>query len=179
MTVWAYVENKQVKGVYDRLPTSWKNISGFHHLANDLSYLESLGWYYIVKSTETFDTTKYYVSKTIYTFENDSVIESLSLKAREAVTYVNPINAIRDKRDSMLAVSDIYQLADWQKTFSEQLKLDWLLCRQQLRDLPEIYANTGELTWPSNFDSLIDNSKASMAAYLASLEQGVTEDVAN
>ncbi len=179
MTVWAYVENEQVKGVYDRLPTSWKNISGFHHLANDLPYLESLGWYSIVKSTETFDSSKYYVTGTTYVFNNDSVVESLSLRAREDVTYVNPISTIRDRRNSMLAVSDIYQLADWQKTFSEQLKLDWLLCRQQLRDLPEIYANTGELTWPSNFDSLIDISKASMVAYLASLEQGATENVVN
>ena len=180
MTKWAYVENNEIKGVYDRLPTSWKNISGLNTLENDVGMLSSLGWKQ-VSIYASYDADKYNEMGYTFSIQNGEVIGTPILKektALDATTVEDPLlQDIRAQRDKLLAQSDIYQLGDWQKAFDETLKLRWLLYRAALRDVPQVYLSTGVASWPEELGILIDNSISSMSSYLASLsEQSALEE---
>lgn len=174
MTKWAFVENNTIEGVYDQLPTSWRNISGFKFLENDIEKLKTLGWYQI-KTYNDYDSNLY--NEVGYTFNilDDEVIGNpiLKEKTQESIPDINVENDIlsniRNERDRLLKQSDVYQLSDWQKTFSEDLKLKWLLYRVKLRDIPQIYVDTKQLEWPSELALLILESNNSMNTYISNL----------
>jgi len=172
MTKWAYIENNEIKGTYDKLPTSWRNISGLNTLEYDLDYLTSLGWHKIDTYT-SYDSNIY--SELGYTFElvNGLVVGTpiLQEKTTPAVIELEDtyLTAIRAKRDRLLYQSDIYQLGDWQIAFDLSLKTRWLLYRASLRDVPQIYLTSGSITWPAGLNELIDDSNTSMSTYLSSL----------
>jgi hypothetical protein len=183
MTKWAYIENNEIMGVYDKLPASWRNISGFNKLEDDLNYLIGLGWLKI-------DTYTYYDANIYnefgYTFELvDGVVVGNPILKEKVVSNLEPVEDpqlafIRTQRDKLLLQSDIYQLGDWQKVFDESLKNRWLLYRATLRDVPQNYLITGVIVWPAGLDALIIDSKSSMATYIANIatvvEQSVLEE---
>ncbi len=177
MTKWAYVENNEIRGVYDRLPTSWKNISGLNTLENDLDTLMGLGWHR-VSSYGSYDTTKY--NEMGYTF---SIVDGMVVGTpilQEKIAPQEPVHdfigEIRSIRDSLLIQSDIYQLADWQTTFDSTLKNRWLLYRAKLRDLPQTYESTGILDWPTDLSELLTDSNLAMQAYIDSITNPVVEE---
>lgn len=53
-------------------------------------------------------------------------------------------NAIRSTRNSLLAKSDYTQMPDWPGD-----KEAWKKYRQALRDLPQTYADTASIIWPT------------------------------
>ncbi len=178
MTKWAYVENNEIRGVYDRLPTSWKNISGLNTLENDLDTLMGLGWHR-VSSYDSYDSTKY--NEMGYTF---SIVDGevrgtpiLKEKTIEPTPEPNVLSDIRSIRDSLLIQSDIYQLADWQVTFDNTLKNRWLLYRAKLREVPQIYETTGNLDWPTDLNELLTDSNSAMQAYLTLLTEPIVTEV--
>ena len=178
MTKWAYVENNEIKGVYDRLPTSWKNISGFNTLENDLNTLIGLGWYR-VSSYDSYDSTKYNEMGYTFSIVNGAVVGTPILKEKtiEATPEPNILGDIRTIRDSLLIQSDIYQLADWQVTFDNTLKNRWLLYRAKLREVPQIYETTGNLDWPTDLNELLADSNSAMQAYLVLLTEPVVMEI--
>lgn len=172
MTKWAHVENNEIKGVYDRLPISWKNVSGFNTLADDVELLKTFGWFSI-SEYQSYDAELYNEIGYTYSIVNGEVIASPILQLKTIIppseTVSNELREIRIQRDKLLAESDVYQLGDWQKVFDESLKLRWLLYRAALRDVPETYLSNGVLSWPADIESLIFDSKSSMALYLSSI----------
>lgn len=48
---------------------------------------------------------------------------------------------VREVRNSLLNVSDVYVMADRWDTYTDQKKNEWRIYRQSLRDLPQTYAN--------------------------------------
>lgn len=55
MANYAYVENNQIVGVYDLLPTNWRNYSNFFALKDDSEFLQTLGWYSLVNVVPDYD----------------------------------------------------------------------------------------------------------------------------
>ena len=172
MTKWAHVENNEIKGVYDRLPISWKNVSGFNMLADNLEVLKTFNWL-PVSEYESYDAERYNEIGYTYSIVNSRVIASPILQLKTIISYSesvsNELREIRIQRDKLLAESDVYQLGDWQKVFDESLKLRWLLYRAALRDVPETYLSKGVLSWPTGLESLVSDSKTSMTSYLSGL----------
>lgn len=172
MTKWAYVENNTIVGVYDRLPASWKHISGFNFLADDEPFLRSIGWSRVDTSNCVFDTNLYNECGLTYRLDGGIVFADPILveKVVHVSTY-SPIDEIRQQRDAMLKDSDVYQLADWQIAFTQELKTAWLLYRSKLRDIPQQFEELGYVVWPEELTSLIDQSRSQMREYVASLGQ--------
>lgn len=56
-------------------------------------------------------------------------------------------NMLREERDKLLAESDYTQIAD--VPFSDEKKLEWLMYRQELRDLPDEYEPTSTPSYPN------------------------------
>jgi len=182
MTKWAYIENNEIKGTYDRLPTSWKNISGFNYLQSDLEQLKSLGWHSISTYLQ-YDRNLY--NEVGYTFDivDGTVVGTPILK--EIVHEPEPVIVVEDQtlshmrneRDGLLKQSDIYQLADWQTTFSADLKLRWLEYRAKLRDMPQVYADTNQIVWPLDGSTLLSDSNSSMSSYISNLYATTQETI--
>lgn len=179
MTKWAYVENNEIKGVYDRLPNSWKNISGLNTLENDLDMLSSLGWKQ-VSNYDTYDSDKYNEMGYTFSIQDGEVRGTPILKEKIPVveSVYDPLLSVREERDRLLYQSDIYQLADWQMTFDTVLKNRWLLYRSKLRDVPQVYESTGILDWPTDLNQLLADSNIAMQAYVASIATTSEEVVA-
>lgn len=74
MARFAYVEDGVIISVHDRLPTSWKNISNFHHFENRLDEIEQYGWKVIQQTTYYNPATHKAVSSNYY-IKNGSVFE--------------------------------------------------------------------------------------------------------
>jgi hypothetical protein len=73
MAKYALVENNEIVGVYETLPTNWKNISNLH--VCDEEQLKNLGWHEIIKDT-SFDPETKVVVKSTYEYSNDNVYET-------------------------------------------------------------------------------------------------------
>lgn len=149
MANWAVVENNQVTELYDLLPNSWRNISGLNLSANDTDFLESLGWYPIVKAQEEYDGSLYCIDSYSYDFINNQVIESFTLKdIPPQPTYsAEGEEQVRERRNRLLAESDWVQLADVQAKMAPEPKLLWAEYRQKLRDIMQTDISNGVI-WP-------------------------------
>jgi len=73
MANYAYVEDNEVKNLYDLLPANWRNISNFYVLSDD--ELEVHGWYKVVKDTPAYNQETQRLGDPTYHFENDVVYE--------------------------------------------------------------------------------------------------------
>jgi hypothetical protein len=160
MANWAYVENNEIKGRYDSLPKSWKNISGFDLCKDDLPLLKSLSWYPVTKQHDTFDDTLYNISEYEYTLREDDVLETVVLQ--EKINYAMPKGDIpkeeffyqlRIERNKKLTESDWTQLTDIQNMLNDETKNKWLVYRQNLRDITEVYIDNdivdiNQVVWP-------------------------------
>jgi hypothetical protein len=146
MTIYAYVEENQIKEIHNSLPQNWKNISGFYHLANEPQTLKLHGWYIINENIPEYDTTKYYLSEPSYVFENDNVVANYTLneiviQQGEPATELQRrfMILLREDRNQRLRASDWSMMTDLVKLKSEQWVSSWELYRKQLRDLPDQY----------------------------------------
>jgi hypothetical protein len=168
MTKWAYIENNEIKGVYDNLPKSWKNISGFNHLENDIELLKSHGWTLVDKSGISFDSERY--SETGFTYSlNGDVVVATPILVEKSINNNNTydLETIRMQRDELLKKTDVYQLVDWQSSFDEEMKFSWLLYRQKLRDATTNVYEFDFGLYQSELSILIDRSKLLFQEYIA------------
>ena len=111
MATYAYIEDNEIKQLYDILPGFWGNTSNFNALEGEDDYLKSLGWYKIVKNIPEYNSSNQYVTSVSHTFENDVVTENY-----EVVTIEQPFvpektqedlateewNIVRAKRDALM-----------------------------------------------------------------------------
>lgn len=81
MSKYAYVEDGIVKGVYDTLPESWKNVSNFHLI--DKKRLIDFGFYLVEEPTlPSYNPETTRLTAPEYTFTGSSVIEQVTLEPR-------------------------------------------------------------------------------------------------
>lgn len=156
MANWAYVENNQIKELHDLLPKNWKNISGLNKSESDLEFLNTIGWYKVVKKHQEYDTSKFEVKSYSHQYNSIDVIETINLIERSAEIQLsiddlkqNFLQELRIERNRKLSESDWTQLPD----APLENKESWTRYRQELRDLPSKYAENGILhvenvEWP-------------------------------
>lgn len=161
MANWAYVENGEIKKLYDSLPTHWEcgttSHVGFHLSINNLTWLKEQGWYPVVKQEITFNENLSYITKYNYIINQDDVTEVPVIQdySDEEIEKIKKnklellLNDIRGGRNERLKNSDWTQGADIQEQYSDEWKQAWKSYRQQLRDLPSTITPDGYFTWPS------------------------------
>jgi hypothetical protein len=159
MANYVYINNGQIEEYYDIIPTSWRNISGLNLLS--AQELLNIGWYSVENLPEIYDSTTSYVAGYTYEIFSDHVKQipqivqytedkiAELLEERKAAFF----NTLREERSQRLTSSDWTQLSDVLDTKSEEWISAWRTYRQDLRNLPEVYANTTEFNidiveWP-------------------------------
>lgn len=160
MANYVYVENGEIQEYHDVLPASWRHISGLN-LCNTEELLHH-GWYTVDNLPDTHDPTMSYVAG--YTYEicdtyvkqipqiiNYSEEKIAELLEERKIAFFDTLRAERTQR---LTASDWTQLSDILRTKSEEWIIAWTTYRQELRDLPDVYANTtnfdfNSIEWPS------------------------------
>lgn len=165
MANWVTIENNEISGYYDLLPSSWKNVSGLDKSADDLIFLKSLGWLPVAKQPVDYDPATQEIASFEYEIQENQVVETPVISAipgREAVVGYNPsfeslkekfMTLLRAQRTQRLADSDYTQLADIQSTMDDTTKAKWATYRQALRDFPAKYSdndvlNVENVIWP-------------------------------
>lgn len=174
MTVYAHIENDTITGVYDLLPSNWRNISNFSALVTDTDFLYSLGWRTIVKDTPVYDNSIYTLGNPSYSIVDDSVVETrpllpkLSTQVQQSqplseeqiaeqqnIMHLTAMVEIRSLRDILLNETDFTQLSDVIQLNGEELTQQYNAYRQQLRDLPSLYesdlsiVDVNQVTFPT------------------------------
>lgn len=79
MANYAYVEDNNIVGVYDLLPTVWRNYSNFFALEGEWDYLKSLGWYKIEHVIPEYDPITQKIDNPRQWFENDTVYQTMDV----------------------------------------------------------------------------------------------------
>lgn len=82
MARWALVENDAIQELHDALPQNWRNVSGLNLSANDLDFLQSLGWVPVVQQGMDFDHDTKRVSGYQHELDGLRVIETPVLEDR-------------------------------------------------------------------------------------------------
>lgn len=161
MANWAYVEDGTVKELRDILPKSWKNVSGLNKSENDIDFLKGLGWYKVVKQHQEYDVSLFDVASYTHVYDGVSVIETVNLVEKPPVIPETPeqlkenfLTALRAERNKRLFETDWTQILDSPITNREA----WAVYRQELRDLPQLYADNNTMTiesvvWPKVVDN--------------------------
>lgn len=165
MANYCYVENNEIKEMYDQLPKNWKNISGLDLSKNDKEFLKSVGWYIIEKEVIYYDEKKQRIIDYEYKFENDIVYEipkiinyseseiSGQLESRKQNFY----NFLRQQRNNLLRESDWTQTTDIQSIKSIEWIEKWKNYRQSLRDLPTRYNEESIMLQLNDYENQILN----------------------
>lgn len=159
MAEWAFVENNEIKELHDKLPVSWRNISGLDKAS--LQFLKQQGWLPVKKNHTEYDDTKYKLNGYIYEVFEDDVVETSQvvsltqqeLDGREQNIKTEFFNHLRQERIRRLQESDWTQANDVQQLMSLEWVESWKRYRQQLRDLPQLYENSANydissIEWP-------------------------------
>ena len=154
MTTYAHISDEgRVDGIYDNLPTSWKNVSNFHLLGEDA--LKRYGFYVVEKRpipTHNPDTT--IVSAPVYVFTGDTVLEQYELSPRVAPprNIEEEWKAVRSMRDRKIAEVEwrytraIREGRLGQKITDDLDKLDRYI--QELADVPQKFSDPRDVVWP-------------------------------
>ena len=160
MANWVHISNNEVVEQHDLLPQNWKNISGLNLAVNDLPFLKSVGWYSVTKQHESYDESTHYVSGYNYEIRENDVLETIILTEREPVPEEEYstlkyrfIEELRSRRNKLLIDSDWSQLKDVQNKFDEITKNKWIVYRQALRDIVQVYSENeiidiNQVNWP-------------------------------
>ena len=160
MANWVHVSNNQITGQYDLLPKNWQNISGLDLAVNDLPFLKSVGWYPVAKKNESWNDSTHYVSGYNYEIREDDVLESIILTERQpepelefSTLKYRFLEELRKKRNELLKECDWTQLSDVQNSLDDSTKNSWIIYRQKLRDIVEIYledetTDINQINWP-------------------------------
>jgi hypothetical protein len=129
--------------------------------ADDLPFLKSVGWYPVTKQNETWNDLTHYVSGYNYEIRENDVLESIILTERQpepveefSTLKYRFIEQLRKKRNELLVSSDWTQLQDVQNLLDESTKNQWIVYRQQLRDIIQSYSENevvdiAQVNWPS------------------------------
>ena len=161
MANWVHIENNEITGQYDLLPNNWRNVSGLNLAADDLPFLKSVGWYSVTKQHESYDESTHYVSEYNYEIRENDVLETIILTEKEpepieefSTLKYKLIEELRKKRNELLISSDWTQLQDVQNLLDESTKNKWIVYRQALRDIVQVYSenevvNIAQVNWPS------------------------------
>ena len=161
MANWVHIENNEITGQYDLLPNNWRNVSGLNLAADDLPFLKSVGWYSVTKQHESYDESTHYVSEYNYEIRENDVLETIILTEKEpepieefSTLKYKLIEELRKKRNELLISSDWTQLQDVQNLFDEITKNKWIVYRQALRDIVQVYSENevvdiAQVNWPS------------------------------
>jgi hypothetical protein len=161
MANYVYVKEGEILEYHDMLPKSWKNISGLNLLAEDTEALNDLGWYPVINEPAIYDPKVSYLSGYTYEIETHQVrqipiiIDYTEQELQEQLEREKQhfFSHIRTVRDTKLKDSDWTQVLDIQFHRDEIWIENWRVYRQELRDLPQTYADTdnfdvGSIVWP-------------------------------
>jgi hypothetical protein len=181
MANYAHIEDGRITGVYDLYPDNWRNISNFYLLENDTDTLRSLGWRTIVKTIPTYNSDTQYVGNPIHVIEDDNVIETYEivdivfpeivyqteeeLAAIKLSQHNSAMETLRNKRDKLLAETDVTQLVDVIALNGIELNQLFVVYRQALRDLPSSYdvdsefINESTVTYPTYPEVTTENTE--------------------
>jgi hypothetical protein len=142
------VENGRVVGYPRQLPKTWNNISNFNEIESEKIF--EYGWYpvrFIPNPNK---------NKNSITIGNDYVIESTEVLQYEKIRqktqdeinqeYQQEWENIRQQRNQLLYECDWTQLQDAPLTPSKLA--EWMMYRQQLRNITALYSNPYEVEWP-------------------------------
>ncbi len=145
MANFAHIENGVITGLYDQLPTNWRNISNFYTLESETDYIHSLGWRTVVKDNTPIDTNTHYKGEPSYNIVNDDVVETIPQYQIQqpdlSALHISAMVYLREKRDRLLKETDFSQLSDVVTLNGTALTQAYITYRQQLRDLPSQYEN--------------------------------------
>ena len=158
MAEYVYVENNQIAEYHGDLPQNWRNISGLRLLKDDLDALLNLGWYPVTKVSVAFDSETQRITGYNYEIQDRYVTETPVVEAipsDQIPTFeqkkFNFLSELRGERNQRLQACDWTQLTD--SVLGEPVLEQWRTYRQDLRDLPNVYASDNTLTmtavqWP-------------------------------
>ena len=156
MIQWVYVENDEIIEKHEWLPMNWRNYSGLHLSYNDINFLNSIGWYKVVREDQTYDTSNYRLVGYNYSLENNQAIETVVLEeiSQQEKDFaieqdnIHFMSELRSERNRLLRESDWTQLADVIERNGQEWYQNWSTYRQSLRDLPSNYSTRTEINWP-------------------------------
>jgi hypothetical protein len=154
MAEWVFVENNEIKELHDKLPVSWRNISGLNLASVD--FLKSVGWLPVRKIAVEHNEKTHKVNSYSYTV-NDSFVQEMPILEEILVDLIefeqektNFMSKLRLERNSLLVKCDWTQLEDFSNI---SIKNQYKEYRQKLRDLPAEYENLDDystvvVAWP-------------------------------
>ena len=160
MAKFALVEHGEITTVVDKLPSSWRNVSGLNLSEDNLELLASLGWLPVISMHTPFDPT--YERMNGYTYEiHDQVVHELTVielnppSPSHSIEFLHAtfMDQLRAERNQRLTASDWTQTVDLQTIKGEAWISSWAIYRQNLRDLPAQYdeptiVNIMDVIWP-------------------------------
>lgn len=156
MAEWVLIENNKITEYHDKLPENWKNYSGLNLSENNLDFLNSIGWYKVLKVEKQYDVNRQILKNYVYEFNNNMVTETPVIEDLDDESY-NAIlkrnielfkEKLRKERDLRLKESDWTQSPDL-VGIKPSTWLDlWKTYRQELRDIPEKYPLPTDISWP-------------------------------
>lgn len=152
MTTWAHVDKDGSIVEHGPLPQNWRTVSNLPAAESDTAFLESLGWYPVLDESLPIqnDLVEYHGDPS-YSFDpgRKKVIKVCQVLQKErpltpelifADNREKFMNELRSRRNELLVGSDWTQLADVQRKMSAAVIKSWDDYRQNLRDLPSVYA---------------------------------------
>lgn len=157
MANWVYIESGAIKEYHDKLPRSWRNVSGLDKASSSL--LRSLGWFPVNKVNVVVDEENFKTDGYEYTIKANSVEEKVKVVAltkkekddkakKKDEENLSQLAGLRFERDRLLGLTDWTQLPDVIQGKDADWINSWREYRQQLRDLPQKYAG-GVPTFPT------------------------------
>jgi hypothetical protein len=159
MTEWVYIQNNEILEYHDKLPKSWRTISGLDKADN--AFLNSVGWFKVEKQHQSFDENTHKTNGYTYEIRPDKVIESYNI-IQLTIDEINNaeqqkksdfFSYLRQERNRRLIESDWTQMIDVQEQNSVEWINSWKTYRQELRDLPSKYEELSNydisiIQWP-------------------------------
>ena len=165
MANYAHVVDNNIEGVYDLIPTNWKNISNFYALTDEERL--SIGWYKIVKSypdynpeTQKLDNPRQYFTDNVV-YETMDIIELPrvvvyeptveELQLQQEMRITDQWTLIRGERDvKMKNFEWRYTRYDRQVRLSETPVDDIVLMDAYMQALADItiQADPFNIIWP-------------------------------
>lgn len=165
MANYAHVVDGNIEGVYDLIPTNWKNISNFYALTDEERV--SLGWYTIVKAypeynieTQKLDNPRQYFTDGV-AYETMDIIELPRVVVHEPTPEEIQLqqefnttvqwNLIRGERDSRMSAFEWrYTRYDRQVRLGETPVDDITMMDAYMQELADITTQTDpfNIIWP-------------------------------
>lgn len=132
------------------LPVNFENVSNFYLLSDD--EIKPYGWLPL----QTISDNKEIQESVEYQIE-DTVVKEIIISRNKTVEEIKKENqsriedkwhSVRLRRNNLLKESDIEIVADKWEEMDAKAKLSWTNYRKRLRDIPQIYSNPDDVTFP-------------------------------